>query len=93
MPDCRPVTAVHFTPAPEAQRGLLGWLSCRYGDLLLDGIAVRRTRDGRMCLSFPTRHDRHGRQHHLVRPADDASRRAIERVIFDAIHLDAEAAP
>ena len=81
------VTAVQFTPAGDAERqtGLLGWVTCVLGDLLrLDGIAVRRTRVGRLALSFPR-----GRgKHPPVRPSDDEARRAIERQIFDAIGLD-----
>jgi hypothetical protein len=87
-------TALCFTPsAPrDKARGLLGFLSCRYGDLVLGGIAVRRTRDGRHVLSFPVRHDRNGDQHHIVRPVDDDARKAIEAAVFDALGLQVEAA-
>ena len=90
-----PPTAIRFTPAAptDEARGLIGWLSCRYGDLILDGIAVRRTRAGRLVLSFPVRHDRAGRQHALVRPVDDEARQAMQAAVIEALGFGAEAAP
>ncbi len=81
------VTDVRFVPAgcKREETGLLGWVSCSLGDVvLLDGIAVRRTLDGRLTLSFPR-----GRgKCQPVRPLDDEARRAFERQIFEAIDLD-----
>ena len=63
----------------EDQRtGLLGYASVTYGDLVLDGITLRRTADGRYALSFPARTDRAGKRHSYVRPADDEARKNIE---------------
>lgn len=61
------VTNVLFTSAPD-DAGLLGYVSCRVGDLRLDGLALRRTRAGRLRVTFPCRRDRRGRSHPLVRP-------------------------
>jgi hypothetical protein len=80
-----------LAPSVDQRRGLLGWCSCRYGSLILDGISLRRTLDGRLCLSFPARTDRKGRQHPIVRPVDDASRAAFEAAVFDALALQIEA--
>ena len=60
----------------------MGYLSLRYGRLVLGGIVLRRTADGRYALSFPTRTDRVGRRHSYVCPVDDDTRRAIEREVF-----------
>jgi len=81
------VTAVQFSAAPrrDIRTGLLGFASFDLGGVRIEGVAVRRTRDGRLALSFPRRTDRHGVQHDVVRPVDDASRRAIEEEIFDAL--------
>lgn len=78
---------VVLTPAPPdlQARGLLGWVSFRHGALRLDGVGVRRTREGRLALSFPVRHDRAGRQHDVVRPMDAAARRAIEAAVLAAV--------
>ena len=65
--------------------GLLGWLALRHGELLIDGVALRRTRDGRLALSWPARRDRSGRDHPVVCPIDDVARRAVEDRIIDAL--------
>lgn len=66
----------------DARGGLLGYISVFYGNLILDGLTVRRTADGRLTVSFPERRDRQGRRHPYVRPVDDAARLRIERAIF-----------
>ncbi len=62
----------------DVRSGLLGFVSVFYGSLILDGITLRRTIDGRFALSFPTRTDRSGKRHSYIRPADDQARQAIE---------------
>jgi DNA-binding cell septation regulator SpoVG len=84
---------VHFTLASLAdrQRGLLGFVSFRFaGRLRLLGVAVRRSVDGRLHLSFPTRRDRLGRVHQIVHPVDSNTRREIEEQVFRALRLDFE---
>lgn len=85
------VSDVRLTRASSSLegRGLLGWVSCTYGDLALDGISLRRTHDGRVTLSFPARRARGGREHPYVRPLDDPTRRAIERQVLAALGLGA----
>ena len=68
----------------DEQRGLLGFLSLSYGDLILDGVTVRRTASGRMTLSWPERRDRQGRAHPYLRPVSDEARRRIEQAVFGA---------
>jgi hypothetical protein len=62
----------------EVRSGLCGFLSVSYGELVLDGIVLRKTADGRFALSFPARTDRAGRKHSYIRPANDDVRKAIE---------------
>ena len=64
---------------------MLGFLSLHYGDLIVDGVTLRRKSDGGFALSWPARTDRGGRRHAYVRPADDRIRREIERVILGAL--------
>lgn len=66
----------------DAREGLLGFISVEFAGLILDSIVLRRTEAGRYCLSFPTRVDRNGRKHAIVRPANDDVRREIERQIL-----------
>jgi hypothetical protein len=74
----------------DARHGLLGYLSLFYGVVIIDGVTVRRTADGRLCLSFPERRDGKGRRHAIVRPIDDNARRAIEAAVFGQATLAAE---
>ncbi len=91
MADEITVGQVQFTRAAPVDRaaGLLGWISCSIGVVRVDGLAVRRTRDGRLTLSFPR--GRGKRQ--PVRPVDDRARREIERQVLDALGYPTEAAP
>lgn len=63
--------------------GLLGLAQIRLGGLILiKCVAVRRTREGRVYLSFPSRELRTGERRHVVRPVDAASRRWIEEQVI-----------
>ena len=86
------VTNVAFTSAPraDARRGMLGWLSFDIdGTWHVDGVALRRTEWGRLALSFPSRLDRHGFEHALLRPTCDRARRVIERTVLAELGLEA----
>ena len=90
------VAGLRFAPAlpSDAGRGLLGYASFVVAGLVvLDSVAVRRTREGRIVLAFPVRHDSAGRQHALVRPVDDAARQAITRAVVEALQLREGPAP
>lgn len=66
----------------EVRTGLLGWLSVELRNVILDGITLRRTTDGRFALSFPARTDRDGRRHPYIRPINDSARKEIEAEIL-----------
>jgi DNA-binding cell septation regulator SpoVG len=76
------VTDLHLVAATEADRasGLLYFATFTLGVLEVH-VTVRRTRGGRIVLSFPCRHDRAGRQWPLVRPINDEARQAIEAAV------------
>lgn len=79
------VSDIRFAPSGPDQRakGLRGWVCCVVGRLQLDGLAVRRTLDGRLALSFPARTASDGSRHAYVRPLDDEARIAIETAVID----------
>ena len=82
------VSDARYTPASEtkAATGLLGYTSFLIdGRIRVDGVRVRRTREGRLTLSFPTHEDHNGRKHSIVHPVDDETRVAIERAVFAAL--------
>jgi hypothetical protein len=54
----------------DVEGGLLGWVSFELNGVLgVDGCAVRRTRDGRTMVSFPTRKASDGTRHPDPAPA------------------------
>ena len=75
----------------DAERGLLGFLSCVVAHgLRLDGLTLRRTSDGRFSISYPARRDAAGRQHFFVRPTDEVIRCDIENQVLEALDLEEE---
>lgn len=82
------IDRVKFTPSrpAEARKGLNGWVCFRLNRRLqIDGIMLRRTRDGRRVLSFPARRSSGGDQVFFVRPLDDETREEIEHQVFTAL--------
>ena len=85
------ISAIQFTLASPAmtRTGLLGWVRATLnGHLGIDGLAVRRTRSGRLVVTFPTRIDGLGNEHALVWPLDQATRGEIEAQVFEALGLE-----
>jgi hypothetical protein len=78
------LTCIRFTTAsPEDEtHGLLGFVRFHLGGIAVDGVTLRRTREGRLTLSWPA-----PRGFPLVRPLDDEARRTIERQVFAALDL------
>ena len=77
----------------EVRTGLLGYLSVTVGNLVLDGITLRRTAAGKFAISFPARTDRHGNRHPYVRPIDDDARQQIEHELLRQIAQASEVQP
>ncbi len=74
---------------PDQRRGLLGYVCMLIdGCLCVDGVALRRTREGRLALSFPCRKDGAGQKHYVVRPLDNAARVSIECQVLAALGLE-----
>ena len=82
------ITEVTFSPSTAGDRraGLLGWVTfVLNGAIKIDGVTLRRTRDGRLTLSYPARRDRDGVEHFVIRPLGDKARVEIERQVFLAL--------
>ena len=74
------ITHTRFIVAPpDAQAdGLFGWLSFIHsGSLRLGSVALRRSRSGKLDITFPVEIDRDGRPHAIFAPTDHESREAI----------------
>ncbi len=80
------INEIRITPGSEEDRGagLLAYASCRYGDLLLAGLAVRKTMNGRTVVTFPAKRSGEGKQHFLITPTTVAVRRTIEDAVLAA---------
>ncbi|MEE9394452.1 MAG: hypothetical protein V3W41_18305 [Planctomycetota bacterium] len=82
------VDRVRFNRASEEFQndGLLGWVSfVLNGTMALDGVMVRRTREGRITVSFPARRDRSGYDHPYIRPLGSTARRETETQLLAAL--------
>lgn len=89
------VSSVAFTPAPPLDHalGLLGWVRVALnGAFEFDSVAVRRGRNGRLALSFPSRRDGAGRRRYFVRPLSDEARCAIERQVLELLRAQRKVA-
>ena len=88
------ISNVRFSAAAasDVHSGLLGWLSFDLDSLRLDGIALRRTADGRLTLSFPARADSAGRQHPYIRPLNETTRQEFEHQVLRALGFEEELA-
>ncbi|MCC7014866.1 MAG: septation protein SpoVG family protein [Planctomycetes bacterium] len=78
------VSRVQFREAPilDQHAGLLGWVSIELnGALVIADVQVRRTREGREYLAFPSRIDGRGERRSVVRPLTDEARVEIERQV------------
>lgn len=83
-----PLDRIRFTAASarDIERGLVGFVAFRMAELfIVDSVAVRLTRDGRLSLSFPELRGAHGRRKDIIRPIDATARAALENTIFKAL--------
>jgi len=88
------VSELRYTPASHKLRagGLLGFIQCVVVGLLRINCSLRRTRDGRLTLSFPVKNDAAGRRHSRAAPANGDAHALLEQAIFEAICLQPPAA-
>ena len=80
------ISSVRFSPVRERTDGLLGFVSFRLaGAYLVDSVAVRRSANGDVVLSFPRHVDRTGVVHRYFSPLDQAARDEITEQIVAAL--------
>ena len=63
----------------------MGFLALTFEGFRMDGLALRRSQEGRLYLAFPARRDSAGREHPYYRPLSDETRRALERQVLAAL--------
>lgn len=81
------ISVLSFRPAKPLDRatGLIGFARIQAGELLVDGVAIRRARDGRHVISLPSRRSRDGQEFSIVAPANGEVGRALEAAVIDAL--------
>jgi DNA-binding cell septation regulator SpoVG len=80
-----------WASAPLRATGLEAWVSFTLnGSLRVDGVTLRRTRQGARYLSFPSRWDGDGREHPYIHPLDAEDRADLERQVFAALTTTGE---
>lgn len=75
---------VRFVPANPTQiaDGLLGFVQFEIGLFRVDGTQLRRSRESRLHLSFPTRVSANGTEYPLIRPTSQSARNEVETCLF-----------
>ncbi len=78
------VTNIVITLGSPADRdaGLLAFVRCIYGEFELDGIAIRRTTDGKIIVTFPARSWNGCRRKYFITPRSAPARREFEEAIL-----------
>jgi len=87
------LSAVHLTlgTKEDLRDGLFGYIRCRYGDLRIDGLTLRKNRRGRLVIGYPAREDSRGGRHAYVRPANRSVRRQFEAKLIGGLGLGEDA--
>lgn len=82
------ISDVRFTLASAAHRasGLLGFVAFTVLDAFrVDGVTVRRTRNGTVALAFPARRDASGRKRAIIHPVSNAVRGRVEDHVLERV--------
>lgn len=92
MRDLLAITDLAFTPAPGSLRatGLLGWARIVLNNtVVIDGLTIRRTRQGTTVVSWPEPHQR-GTARRVVHPCDEGARVFLQREVLDLLRRKGE---
>lgn len=76
------ISEVRIRPVPNGCDGLVAFVSCRYGGVLLNDIAIRRDPSGSLFLTFPRKLGSSGRMHPLHHPIDRETAEQFETAIL-----------
>jgi len=82
------VSDIRFTAAPKALRGTGLYAFAQVlldGRWEVDGIAIRRSLEGALLVTFPARKDGSGAARPYFRPVDPEARAAIEVAVLHAL--------
>jgi hypothetical protein len=77
----------HRADQAHGETGILGWITVQLDSAQVDGVTLRRTREGELTLSFPERRDRTGHRYPTVRPLGRAERHEIEAPLLARLRV------
>ena len=70
----------------------IGWASCVVNDsLYLNNIAIRRTKDGKVFITFPAEKSGEGSKYFYFNPINQEAARVLEKAIIDKLRLAGDA--
>lgn len=84
-PGMHPITEVRIRLASGGGSGLVAFASCCYGGVLLNDIAIRRDKTGRIFLTYPRKLAASGRPHPLHHPIDRATAAQFEAAVLGQV--------
>jgi DNA-binding cell septation regulator SpoVG len=76
------ISEVRLRPVPSGSDGLVAFASCRYGQVLLNDIAIRRDASGNLFLTYPRKVGATGRPHPLHHPITREAAAQFEEAIL-----------
>lgn len=79
------ISEIRIRPVPDGRDGLIAFCSCRYGDVLLNDVAVRRDESGRLYLTWPRKVGATGRPHPLHHPLTKEAAAAFDAAILGTL--------
>jgi DNA-binding cell septation regulator SpoVG len=78
-----PITDVKVRLVNDGTDGLLAWASCVVsGAIKLDNIAIRRSRDGGLFLTYPTKRSAGGEKYHYFNPISKEAAQAVQDALL-----------
>lgn len=88
-----PITDVKVRVVDNGTDGLLAWASCVIsGAVKLDNIAIRRSRDGSLYLTYPAKRTSGGDTHQYFHPISVEAAEAVQNAVLARLASLAKAA-
>ena len=82
------VSEVKIRLVDQSEDGLIGWASCVVnGSLFLNNIAIRKSREGKVILTFPAMRSKGDSKYFFFNPISHEAARVLEEAIIDKLKL------
>ena len=82
------VSEVKIRLVDSNEDGLIGWASCVVnGSLYLNNIAIRKSREGKVILTFPAKKSKGDSKYFFFNPISHDAARILEEAIIDKLKL------